>query len=39
MRFRHVEIKPVGGAVGCLTMVLISVVLSVALTLVLNYMR
>ncbi len=39
MRFRNVEIKPVGGAVGCLTMVLISVVLSVALTLLLNYMR
>ncbi|SFT00415.1 hypothetical protein SAMN05660874_04907 [Saccharopolyspora flava] len=39
MRFRNVEIKPIGGAVGCLTMVLISVVLSVALTLVLNYMR
>lgn len=31
-----VRIRPVGGAAGCLVMILISVVLSVGLTLLLN---
>jgi hypothetical protein len=31
-----VRIRPLGGGVGCLAMILISVVLSVLLTLVLN---
>lgn len=36
MRFRNVEIRPLGGAPGCVTMILISVVASVLLTVVLN---
>lgn len=31
-----VQIRPLGGAAGCLTMILVSVVLSVLLTVVLN---
>ena len=31
-----VRIRPLGGAVGCLTMIVISVVLSVLLTVLLN---
>lgn len=31
-----VQIRPVGGAMGCLTMILISIALSVALTVLLN---
>jgi hypothetical protein len=31
-----VQIRPVGGATGCLVMLLVSVVLSVGLTIVLN---
>jgi hypothetical protein len=31
-----VQIRPVGGAAGCLVMILVSVVLSVVLTIVLN---
>lgn len=31
-----VQVRPLGGAAGCLTMILISVVLSVLLTVVLN---
>lgn len=31
-----VQIRPVGGAAGCLVMILVSVVLSVVLTVVLN---
>lgn len=31
-----VRIRPVGGGIGCLVMILISVVLSVGLTLLLN---
>jgi hypothetical protein len=34
-----VRIRPLGGAVGCLLMILISVVLSVLLTIVLNLGR
>lgn len=31
-----VQIRPLGGAAGCMTMILVSVVLSVLLTVVLN---
>ena len=31
-----VQIRPVGGAAGCLTMIAISIVLSILLTVVLN---
>ena len=33
---RNAEVRPVGGAAGCLTMVLISVVASLVLTLIVN---
>lgn len=36
MRFGNVEIRPLGGGVGCLTMLLISVIASVVLTILLN---
>jgi hypothetical protein len=37
MRFgRGVEVRPLGGAPGCLAMLLISVIASVALTVLLN---
>jgi hypothetical protein len=36
MRFGNVEVRPVGGGVGCLTMLLVSVIASVVLTIVLN---
>lgn len=37
MRFgRDVEVRPLGGTAGCLTMVLISVVASIVLTLIVN---
>jgi hypothetical protein len=36
MRWGNVEIRPVGGGVGCLTMLLVSVILSVLLTVLLN---
>ena len=36
MRLGNVEIRPVGGGIGCLTMLLVSVVLSVLLTVLLN---
>ena len=36
MRFGNVEIRPVGGGVGCLTMPLASVIASVVLTILLN---
>ena len=36
MRFGNVEIRPVGGGVGCLTMLLVSVIASVVLTILLN---
>lgn len=34
-----VQIRPVGGAMGCLVMILVSVVLSVLLTVVLNLLH
>ena len=33
---RDVEVRPLGGGVGCLVMILLSVVISVALTVLLN---
>lgn len=36
MRIGGAEVRPVGGAAGCLTMLLVSIVLSVLLTLLLN---
>jgi len=34
-----VRVRPLGGGIGCLFMILISVVLSVALTVLLNFAR
>jgi len=39
VRFGNVDVRPLGGGIGCLTMVLVSVVLSLVLTLVVNVMR
>jgi hypothetical protein len=36
MRIGNVEIRPVGGATGCLVMLLVSVILSAILTIALN---
>ena len=36
MRFGNVEVRPLGGGVGCLMMILFSIVASVVLTVVLN---
>jgi hypothetical protein len=36
MRFGNVEIRPLGGGVGCLMMLLVSVIASVVLTILLN---
>jgi hypothetical protein len=36
VRFGNTEVRPLGGAAGCLTMLVVSVVLSVVLTIVLN---
>jgi hypothetical protein len=36
MRIGNVEIRPLGGGAGCLTMLLVSIVLSVVLTVLLN---
>jgi hypothetical protein len=36
MRFGNVEIRPLGGGVGCLMMLLVSVIASVVLTVLLN---
>jgi hypothetical protein len=36
MRIGRVDIRPLGGAWGCVVMILVSIVLSVVLTLVLN---
>jgi hypothetical protein len=36
MRFGRVEVRPLGGGVGCLLMILLSVVASVVLTVLLN---
>lgn len=36
MRFGRVEVRPLGGGVGCLLMILLSVVASIVLTVLLN---
>ena len=36
MRFGNYEVRPVGGAVGCVAMILVSIVLSLLLTLFVN---
>lgn len=36
MRFGNVEVRPLGGGVGCLMMILLSVLVSVVLTILLN---
>jgi hypothetical protein len=36
MRFGNVEIRPLGGGLGCLTMIAISIIASVVLTVLLN---
>ena len=33
---RHTEVRPLGGAMGCVGMIVVSIVLSVLLTLLLN---
>jgi hypothetical protein len=33
---RNIEVRPLGGGLGCLAMVLVSIVLSVVLTVLLN---
>ncbi len=37
MRIGNVEIRPLGGGVGCLLMILLSVLASVVLTLLVNW--
>jgi hypothetical protein len=36
MRFGDVEVRPVGGALGCMVMILVSALASVLLTILLN---
>ena len=36
VRFGNVEVRPLGGGVGCLAMLFVSVVLSVLLTVIVN---
>ena len=36
MRFGNVEVRPLGGGIGCLAMILLSVLASVVLTILLN---
>jgi hypothetical protein len=36
MRFGNWDVRPLGGAAGCVTMIIISLVLSILLTLVIN---
>jgi hypothetical protein len=36
MRFGNVEVRPLGGGLGCLTMLLLSLIASVVLTVLLN---
>jgi len=36
MRFGNVEVRPLGGGLGCLAMLLFSVIASVVLTVLLN---
>jgi hypothetical protein len=39
VRFGNVEVRPLGGGLGCLSMLLFSVIASVLLTLLLNLLR
>ena len=39
MRFGNTEVRPLGGGVGCLAMLLLSLVASVMLTLLVNLAR
>ena len=39
MRFGNVEVRPLGGGLGCLAMLLFSLVASVLLTLLVNLLR
>jgi hypothetical protein len=39
VRFGDVEVRPVGGGLGCLAMILFSVVASLVLTLLVNVLR
>jgi hypothetical protein len=36
LRFGNVEVRPLGGGLGCLTMILVSIVASVVLTVLAN---
>jgi hypothetical protein len=36
MRFGNVEIRPLGGGLGCLVMILVSILLSILATVLLN---
>jgi hypothetical protein len=36
MRFGNWDVRPLGGAAGCVTMIVLSIVLSILLTLVIN---
>lgn len=36
MRLRNVEVRPLGGGLGCLLMILFSVIASIVLTVLLN---
>jgi hypothetical protein len=36
MRFGNIEVRPLGGGLGCLLMVLVSVIASVVLTVLVN---
>jgi hypothetical protein len=33
---RNLEVRPLGGALGCLTMIMVSIILSVVLTILVN---
>jgi hypothetical protein len=39
VRFGNVEVRPLGGGLGCLSMLLFSVIASVVLTLLVNLVR
>jgi hypothetical protein len=39
VRFGDVEVRPLGGGLGCLAMILFSVVASLVLTLLVNVLR
>lgn len=39
MRFGNTEVRPLGGGIGCVAMLLVSIVASVLLTVVLNLAR